>query len=1489
MFHRVLDTWFQRRFSAPTPAQQGAWPAIAAGRDTLITAPTGSGKTLAAFLACLDRLVRRSLEGSLEDRTYVLYVSPLKALSNDVRRNLEEPLAEIEKVAAELGCLAGMGNLLPGCGLSGATLGLRTAVRTGDTTTGERREMAKRPPHVLVTTPESLFILLTSESGRRGLRGVETVIVDEIHALVPDKRGAHLALSLERLEQLVAPGRLQRVGLSATIRPIETACRLLVGGERPLPEVVDAGQRRDLDLKVEILDDELGAVCTHEQWAEIYDRLAALARTHRSTLVFVNTRRLVERVTHQLGERLGVETVAAHHGSLSRARRFEAERRLKSGELKLVVATASLELGIDVGAIDLCCLIGSPRAIATGLQRVGRSGHAVGGTPKGRLFPLTRDQLVECAALVRAARAGEIDRVGLRDAPLDILAQQVVAACACEEWDEDALYELFRRAAPYQGLARADFDAVVDVLAEGIATSRGRAGAMVHRDGVARRLRARRGSRLAAITSGGAIPDNANYDVILEPEGTLIGNVEEDFAIESMAGDVILLGNSSWRIRRVESGRVRVEDAAGAAPTIPFWLGEAPARTRELSAAVSALRAEVADRLAAGDDEDLLTWLAQSCALDRGGATLVRDYLAAGRAALGALPTQTQVIAERFFDDSGGTQLVIHAPFGGRINRAWGMALRKRFCRSFDFELQAAATDDGLLLSLGPQHSFPLDAVFEMVRPEAVEELLTQAALQAPMFETRWRWNAMRSLALLRRRGGKKVPPALQRMRAQDLLAATFPAQTACQDNHGAGPVEIPDHFLVRETVRDCLVEAMDAAGLREVLAGLQTGRIGRLACEVPEPSPLSHEILNANPYAFLDDAPLEERRSRAVSVRRGLPAEVVERLGGFDDEAVRAVIAEAVPEPRTADELHDLLLELGALPAPQAQSRGWSTHFESLLNTHRATRATWSRPSPPHPPGPPLPLPDPPGRGRGEGSVLTSPLPPDTGRGEGSVVCHWVAAERRTLVSLASPGAAFVPDVAEPPARRAPPWNDRETAVAELVRARLGLVGPTTAQALATDLGLPVDDVEAALPRVELGGAILRGQFSAAAGPPGVLQWCDRRLLARVHRLTVAGLRREIEPVTVVDYLRFLLRWQHAAPETRLAGRDGLRELLGQLQGFEAAAGAWEREILPARLHSYDPRWLDDLCLGGEIAWGRLEARPDGTSVPSRAAAIALVQRRDLGWLLAPREGLEDHELSAKAQDVLGFLRRAGASFLEDIGAGVRRLRAEVEEALWELVAAGRVTGDGFAGLRALLPAAAPSGGGARYRFYARWTRQSAPRLGAGRWALLVPPAAANDESPTPQRQTIRDEERMESLARQYIRRYGVVFRDLLGREALAPPWRELVRIYRRLEMRGELRGGRLVASFVGEQFAAPEALDALRAVRRDSRRGQMVRLSACDPLNLVGVLTPGPRIPATLANHVVFEDGLPAPDKEPGDAEQPPSDRVGQAARFGYAESST
>jgi ATP-dependent Lhr-like helicase len=1402
-FHPLVRRWFERRFGEPTEPQALGWPEIAARRDVLVSAPTGSGKTLAAFLHAIDGLLRDGLAGRLGTETRVLYVSPLRALSNDVEKNLRGPLLELEDEARAAGLE------LPA---------IRVQVRTGDTSQSRRQAIARHPPHVLVTTPESLYLLLTAERGRALLASVETVIVDEIHALARDKRGAHLALSLERLEAL-ARRRPQRVGLSATVNPIEEMARFLVGAERvdraglPRCAVVEVGRRRAFDLAVEIPGDELSSVASNDLWRETYDRVAELARAHRATLVFVNTRRLAERAAHALAERLGEDRVAAHHGSLSRARRLRAEERLKAGDLAVVVATASLELGIDVGDVDLVVQLGSPGALHVALQRVGRSGHVKGGTPRGRLFPMSRDELVECAAVVRGVRAGRLERIAIPEAPLDVLAQQLVAEASAGPIHLDRLYGIARRAWPYRALSRASFDAVVDMLAEGIATSPGRTTALLHRDAVNGRVRGRRGARIAALTGAGAIPDTSQFAVLVEPDGTLVGQVDEDFAVESLAGDVFLLGNASWRIRRIEAGVVRVEDARGAAPGVPFWLGEAPGRSRELSEEVSELREELERRL--DDKVAAARWLAAEAAVPEPGARQVVEYLAASRAVLGAIPTQRTLVAERFFDEAGGMQLVLHAPFGARTNRAFGLALRKRFCRTFDFELQAAATDEGILLSLGPQHSFPLESIFEFVSESTVDEVLAQAALQAPMFQVRWRWNATRALAIPRLFKGKRMPPPIARMRADDLLAAVFPQQVACQDNAPGGPIEIPDHPLVQETLKDCLGEAMDAAGLRAIVGRIARGELRLVAVDTPEPSPMSHEILGARPWAYLDDAPLEERRARAVALRRALPAAEASGAGALDPAAIAEVAEQVFPVVRDADELHDALLDLGVLPARDAAR--YAPFLEALVAAGRAARL----------------------------------------RGADG---WWVAAERVGLARAVAPALAtsgstpdtlLDPALVPLPSERVPP--DEDAAVLAVVRGWIPRVGPTLAAALASRIGLLPARVEAALVRLEAEGVVLRGNFlSDAPWSAEAPHWCERSVLARIHRLTLGRLRREIEPASAADFLRFLARWQHVAPGTRLHGPRGLAEVIGQLQGFHAAAGAWERELLSARVADYEPGLLDDLCLAGEVAWGRLavavggDEAPRRRNAPTRNAPVTLALREDLGWLLAGIGGAPP-PLGPSAQALVDLLARRGASFLPDLAAATGRLPGELEQALWELVSAGLVTCDGFSGLRALID---PPGRG-------RPVRRARP--GGGRWALLRGEAGLAPEGE-------REDGVLERLANQLLRRYGVVFRDLLARESAPPPWRELLRVYRAAEARGAIRGGRFVAGFTGEQFALPEAVDALRAARRGARQGaDRVELSASDPLNLVGILTPGARVPALLGNRIAYVDGVPV-EAEPG-----------------------
>ncbi len=1394
-FHPAVARWFAKTFpEGPSEVQDRGWAEIQRGRHTLIAAPTGSGKTLAAFLAAIDALVRSGVQGELRDETTVLYLSPLKALGNDIQKNLAEPLRGIADAALELG------QSLPV---------IRTAVRSGDTKASERAAILRHPPHLLITTPESLYLLLTSQKGRDVLRTIRTVIVDEIHALADDKRGSHLALSLERLQALTgAP--LQRIGLSATQHPIEEVARFLVGSAHVGPDgvpdcaIVDANRPRALDLAIEIPLSELGAVAASQLWEEVYDRLAELIRAHRTTLVFVNTRRLVERVAHALQERLGQDQVAAHHGSLSRARRLDAEQRLKAAEIKAAVATASLELGVDLGAVELVCQIGSPRSFSVGVQRIGRSGHFKGAIPKGRLFPLSRDELLECAALVRGLLKRRLDKIEIPVAPLDVLCQQLAATCAADDWAEDDLYALARRAWPYHALGRQEFDELVEVLSEGFAPGL-RAKPLLHRDGVNHVLRGRRGTRLTALTSGGAIPDQADFAVIAEPDETQIGTVNEDFVAEASVNDTFMLGTSSWRLLRVENGRVRVASADGIPASVPFWFGEAPGRTAELSDEVSLLRQELEPRLA--DPEAATAWLAAEGHLPVGGARQAVAYLREAVAALGTLPTTTTLIAERFFDEAGGMQLVVHAPFGARLNRGFGLALRKSFCKTFDFELQAAATDDAVLLSLGPQHSFPLETIFELVHPDRVKETLTAAVLLAPMFAVRWRWTGQRSLALLRRFGGKPIPPNIQRMRADDLLAAVFPQHAGCQENAGVnGPLTAPDHPLVNETLRDCLTEATDLHGLTALLRRMRAGGLTLLARDLPEPSVLAHEILNARPYAYLDDAPLEERRARAVQTRRASTHRPLDALALLDPEAIAAVRAQAAAQPRDAEELHDLLLQ--TLWWPLAELGRWQGYVDALAASGRVTALA-------------------------EGLCATERI-----------------AEARA--ALAGDG----------------------TAQERLVRGFMDLLGPVTTAGLAAKLRLSESDVSIALHQIEAKGGVLRGHFS-----PGVaeLEWCERGLLSRIHRLTLGRLRREIEPVTTAQFLRFLFSWQHVAPSTRLHGVPGLTEVLGQLQGFPAAAGAWEREILPARVANYDPFQLDQLCLQGRVAWGRLSrqtgeregrARRGG---PTRAAPIAFAYREDLGWLLGlARRGETPPQVSAGAALVRELLTRRGALFLPELQALSGRLATELEQDLWELVALGEVTGDGFGGVRALIEKKRGRPRTSRRSYAARRGlphASAAPLSSGGRWSLLDPVERSGVIAADVGSATETDPALVERLAHQLLRRYGVVFRDLLGREAGLPPWRELLWVYRRLEARGGVRGGRFVSGAQGEQFALPEAVEALRAVRRDAQPGQRVELSAADPLNLVGILTPDGRVPAVLGHKVSYLDGVPqlaAPEAE-------------------------
>ena len=1682
-FHPASRAWFEERFGQATKAQADAWPQIRAGRHTLIAAPTGSGKTLAAFYAAIDMLLQRGLNGELSEGVQILYVSPLKALSNDIQKNLEQPLNGI----AEQLHLQGF-----------APVDIRIAVRTGDTPPSERARMAKKPPHILVTTPESFYLLLTSASGRAMLSTVRSLVVDEIHALLGDKRGSHLALSMERLQHLISSqssgntkdqsGRtLQRIGLSATQKPIDLVANYLVGNATGQSEcdssslgevevegadsrwpkadcaIVDSGFRRELDIRIEVPKSPLSALMSNEVWDELYGRLVELIESHDTTLVFVNTRRLSERLALALAERLGDDVVCSHHGSMSKDHRHNAEQRLKAGSLKVLVATASMELGIDVGSVDLVVQFSSPKSIATFLQRVGRSGHSINGTPKGILFPLTRDDLIEASALVHSIRRGQLDAIVMPEKPLDILAQQIVAEVSAQvhdrgrdgdtagdepgqrasrrdkskklsapdapeddlwaqgaddcgdvpankqpvdklsvqnqpskeifqplatalaamrtsgstrlsssakpaptpaspevrkaalaaaraglrgteaepasvksdvypketeeieetqetqetqeieeieeikekesfepmtpldSWCIDELYALVIKAFPFRELTKEEFEETLRMVADGYTSRRGRRGAHLHYDAINRRLRPRRGANLIALTNGGAIPDMFDYQVVLDPEDTVVGSLNEDFALDSMAGDVFTLGTHAWQILRVDGLKVRVRDAQGMNPTVPFWFGEGPGRTVELSQSVSNFRQQIGDLILDESADAAMQWCINAVGLPHSAASQVVEYLHAGMAALGAMPTRDTIIMERFFDEVGDMHVVIHSPFGSRINRGWGLALRKRFCKSFNFELQAAANEDSIVISLGSVHSFPLDEVFRYLQTTTVRDVLVQALLDSPMFEVRWRWNATRSLAIQRNRSGKRVPPQFQRMDAEDLIAHVFPDQIACAENL-TGRRDVPTHPLVDQTIHDCLTEAMDIDALIELVGKIEREELTLIAKDLREPSPFAQEIINARPYAFLDDAPAEERRTNAIRNRSWADPAEARDYSLLDVSAIARVREEAWPLVHNAEELHDALQTLGYITAAEFADNGFEKWRERLVLEGRLHQLVQ------HPQ---------------ELLFATEDLP------------KFRALFPECCAQFDTP--SFLEGVCFEP----------EEALRDLVRSRLEGLGPVTAQRLADEVSLPCVKIDAALLALEVEGFVFQGKFTPRAeqAGDGPVEWCERRLLQRIHRYTIDSHRKAIKPVSLQVYTQFLFdehglqpvrdddEMPHSSAEPSLDGQTQLQRSLAMLDGISAPAASWEADLYPSRVSDYDPNWLDVLCISGRVTWGRYvqpsasqRALHKGSSGPVKTTPIAIMSRANLDiWQAMARAQLKEADegprktrvgqdapsgktFSNTAQRIEADLLTNGASFFDQIQSRSGLLKAQLEEGLAELVGAGRLNSDSFTGLRALLTPAAKKQGAHR-------RRRRSPMFGveeAGRWSLLEtfaprPADTAETEAMTTARTEteaentrrspatpaiirqpratrpnnsrsgwdVLDDDQLERLISIYLNRWGVLFRSIIERELLAPPWRVLLRALRRLELRGTVRGGRFIAGVGGEQFAFQEAVDGLRSMAKEvaAAKPRYHSLAASDPLNLLNLILPRRKLAKLLNNRVLFEDGIPIAVVESGE----------------------
>jgi ATP-dependent helicase Lhr and Lhr-like helicase len=1436
-FSPPVRAWFREKFGEPTPPQAQGWLPIQRGEHTLILAPTGSGKTLAAFLWGIDRLYSIEQTGKLEQKgVRLLYISPLKALNNDIERNLRVPLEGIRETAARLG------EHLPS---------LRVAVRTGDTPSHVRTAMWKNPPHILITTPESLFLMLTSPRARDMFQTVGTVIVDEIHTLVGTKRGTHLALSLERLEHH-ANEHVQRIGLSATIKPLEEAARFL-GGQTQSPvsslqspgtelqsnpaisysprpvTIVNATYNKALDLRVVTVVDDFSSLPGTTIWPAVIPHVLNDIRRHNSTLIFCNNRRLAERTADRLNAQLDAEQkeeiepgsmealapgglardrgifaigaegpIRAHHGSMSKQARRKMEEDLKAGRLPALVGTSSLELGIDIGAVDLVVQLQSPKSVAQGLQRVGRSGHLVGETSVGRIYATFREDLVEAAAITRGMLEGDVEPTFSPENPLDVLAQQIVAMVASDEWDVHELYNLVRRAYPYRDLSEGAFESVLEMLSgkydfpgeHGPAPLRAR----ISWDRVNQRLRALPGSRLLAMMNSGTISDTGAFGVYLSDGKTKVGELDEEFVFETRPGDVFLLGSHVWRALDITDDRVVVGDAAGATPRMPFWNGDYPYRPYELGARIGRFRREIAERIGAGGEStaQLAEWLQREYHLDEKSAQNLIAYVQRQLDAIGVMSSDQTIVVETFQDAVGEPRMVIHSPYGGRVNGAWALALTSVLKERVGIDIETQTNDDGILFRFPSTSEPPVDPVLKLTPQEARERILRELPNSA-LFGAHFRMNAARALLLPKARGRKRTPFWLQRLKAKDLMARVRKFQ---------------DFPIVAETYRDCLRDVLDLPHLEEVLAKIQGGEIHITPIETIVPSPVAAGLLFqfVSVYMYEWDAPKAERQLQTLAAQRDLFDDIVHGAELLKPDAVEEVVARVQRtadgyRARSAEELAVILGELGDLTNVEIMARCVGDAHSWIAQLAEQKR------------------------------IIEISIP--TRRGEDR---RWIPAE--------SP--------LRPPLKG---WERGEIGESVL-RRFLSHSGPVTRDDILDRYAYDPAWLDETLQRLVASRDITQQQIAPA---PSASQFCDRHLFEQFYRHTLTLLRREIQPVSLSAYADFLVRWQHLHPSERLHDATGLRAVLEQLRGSVVAEKVWEREILPARITNFALEDFISLCASGELVWQAQKNR------------LRLFFRGEGGLFVV---GLDDSSLEQNARSVYEFLKSEGASFLTDIENGLLLKRTIVTCALSELALAGWVTNDSLEALDAVADAHQPKPMkyesplevelASRMQYpralttsrYRDTKRRVARRLRAetpssawtGRWSILRRTSILGP--------TLADDERAEKLARVLLARYGVVTHESLDREDLSVDWGMLYLQFQRMEMRGEIRRGYFVKGLSGIQFAHPDAVDRLRAQPDDA----MTVVNASDPANIYGGELPdAPRFPRLPSTHCVLWRGRP------------------------------